>query len=669
MVLIDILFPVYLMPLTYICPERLRHRAVRGMIVSAPIRTREREGIIVDYNQGNDERPYSLREITQVHNDKPPMSEAHLKLLQWTGQYYHAEPGLVLRSMLPDIQSLIKTDAPTKAARQTAPATVMVRGASRTGNLTARAIRGESGTKADANLTALPAIEIAPETLTPLRSALEKKAFSVLLLHAPSYVYGIRYMLEALRLTDSAIILSPEIDELTAISGHLSDTSTTGEICLLHSGLPKVKRNNSYRAIVEGAVRFVAGTMSAVLAPLERPSLIVVSEEHSPHYKSDKSPRYHARDVAVMRGLLEDTTVLLISATPSVSSYYNALTGRYQLIRCPIEVPRPSIKLTKTRRPLSYRALRQLRRGTHLVYVNKKGYGIPICSDCGFFQTCPKCSHPPATTHPLVLYNEETNADVRTLLCNRCGYKTNPPEACPVCNGYNFTSTGSGTQRIEEILRQRLNTSAVRIDSDIIKKGRQRTSKALSRTIDANIVVATKMLLKPLHLYKHFKGIVIVGADMYLAMPQYQAMERFFQDVFRLSEMAREVILIQTALPDNPVYTLLQGYNYEGLVLDELRVRRELSYPPFSRMALVSIMCREGSTAKAVDILRAVAESFGCVAFTPTIKGFDIGIQVSLRAKGRVELNHEIQRLQKKLHALGLKDVRLDIDIDPVVPF
>ncbi|KJU84297.1 primosome assembly protein PriA [Candidatus Magnetobacterium bavaricum] len=644
MFLIDVLFPVYLMPLTYICPERLRQRAVRGMIVSAPLKNKEKEGVIIDYNQGvDDERPYILKEITQVHNDKPAISEAHLKLLQWIGQYYYAEPGLVLRAMLPDPGSLINTEAPKKPTRQTAP-------------------------QKDVNLPVLSEIEITPETLSPLKNALEKKTFSVLLLHAPSYAYGIRYMLEALRLTDSAIILSPEIDELTAITGHLSNAAS-GDICLLHSGLTKVRRDNNYRAIVQGAAGFVAGSMTAVLAPLQRPSLIVVLDEHSPSYKSDKSPRYHARDVAVMRGMLEETTVLLISATPSVSSVYNALTGRYRLIRCPVQEPRPAIKLTRTRQPLSYRSLRQLKRGTNLVYVNKKGYGIPMCSECGFYQTCPKCSHPPATTHALVLCNEQIGTDGRTLLCNRCGYKTTPHNFCPVCSGYNFICLGSGTQRIEEILQQRLNTAAVRIDSDVIKGPRTKTSRALSRTVDANIVVATKMLLKPLHLHKHFKGIVFVGTDMYLALPQYQAMERLFQDVFRLSEMAREFILIQTAMPDNPLHVLLQGYNYEGLVMHELRVRRELSYPPFSKMALVSVMYREGSTTKAADLLRRATKSFGCVAFTPTIKGFTGGIQVSLRAKGRVELNHEIQRLRTKVNDLGLKDVRLDIDIDPVVPF
>ncbi|MBF0317542.1 MAG: hypothetical protein HQL04_05145 [Nitrospirae bacterium] len=642
MFLIDVLFPVYLMPLTYICPERLRQRAVRGMIVSAPIKDKEQEGIIIDYNRRvDDERPYILKEITAVHNDKPAVSEAHLKLLQWLGQYYYAEPGLVLRAMLPDLDSLIKTNVSKKAVRQTAP-------------------------PKGVNLPSLSEFEITPETLSPIKSALEKKAFSVSLLHAPSHAYGIRYMLEALGLTDSAIILSPEIDELTAIT-ELLRNAASGEICLLHSRLTKVRRNNNYRAIVEGAVRFVAGTMTAVLAPLERPSLIVVLEEHSPFYKSDKSPRYHARDVAVMRGMIEETTVLLISATPSVSSFYNALTGRYQLIRCPVLPTRPRIKLTRTRQPLSYGALRQLRSGTNLVYINKKGYAIPMCSDCGFYQTCPKCSHPPVTTHPLVLCNEQTNPDDRTLLCNRCGYKTTPHNCCPVCNGYNFISVGSGTQRIEEILRQRLNTATVRIDSDVIRGQRARTSRVLSKTVDANIVVATKMLLKPLHLHKHFKGIVCVGTDMYLALPQYQAMERLFQDVFSLSEMAVEFIFIQTALPHNPLYVLLQGYNYEGFVMHELRVRKALSYPPFSKMALVSIMYREDSTAKTADLLRRVTKSFGCIAFTPSIKGFDGGIRVSLRAKGRQGLNHEIQRLQEKVNDLGLKDARLDIDIDPVV--
>ncbi|MBF0608811.1 MAG: hypothetical protein SFH39_07225 [Candidatus Magnetobacterium sp. LHC-1] len=635
MFLIDVLFPVHLVPLTYICPERLRQRAFRGMIVSAPVRGKEKAGIIVDYNQAAAERPYVLKEITQVHGDKPAISEAHLKLLQWTGQYYYAEPGLVLRAMLPDIDSLIASRSSQKGTRQPTSDTV-----------------------------ALPEMPITQETLTPLKAAMQTKGFSVLLLHAPSYVYGIRYMLEALRLTDSALILYPEIDELTAIAGHLCD-ATAQEICLIHSDVSRVRRSNNYRVIVEGTVRFVAGTMSAALAPLDRPSLIVVSEEHSPLYKSDKSPRYHARDVAVMRGMLEETTVLLISATPSVASCYNAMTGRYQLIRCPVEVARPAIKLIKTRQPLSYKALRRLKRGIHLVYVNKKGYGIPICSDCGFYQTCPKCSHPPTITHPLVLYNEQTAADTRSLFCNRCGYRSKPRDFCPVCSGHNFISAGSGTQHMEDILRQKLNTSTVRIDSDIIK-GRQRTSRALSKAVDATIVVATKMLLKPLHLHRHFKGIVFVGTDMYLAMPQYQAMERLFQDVFRLSEMAGEFILIQTAMPDNPLYVLLQAYNYEGLVMHELKVRRELSYPPFSKMALVSIMSRAGSGA---DVLRRAAKSLGGVVFTPTIKGFDGGIQVSLRAQGRAALNHEIQRLQKKVNDLGLKDVRLDIDADPVVPF
>ncbi|MBF0343834.1 MAG: primosomal protein N' [Nitrospirae bacterium] len=651
--MIEVLFPQYLMPLTYICPEHLRQRALKGMVVTAPIRGNTKEGIILDYSQPDVERAYKLREITDVYDDTPLMSEVHLKLLEWIGQYYHARPGLVLKSMIPDLQTVINADAPKRAARSTKPIAAVDR---------------QAASNAGHCLPPLDEIEVTQETLKPVEDAMKKNVFSVHLLHTPSYAYGIKYMLEAVRLTGSAIVLCPEIDGLKAITESLSD-AVGGDICLIHSSLPHGRRNNNYRAIVDGSIKFVAGTMSAILAPLKRPSLIVVLEEHSSHYKAERSPRYHARDVAVKRGLLEETTVLLISTCPSVSSYYNALTGRYKLIHPPVTYPRPSIRLIKTRQPVSYRVLKHLRKGTNLVYVNKKGYSTPVCSDCGYFYTCPRCKPIAATVppHPLVLYNEDNVAGGanRFLFCNRCGYRTSPSVSCPECDGYNFTLIGSGTQRIEELLSQKLNTTAVRIDSDIIK-GQQKTAKALAKMADATVVVATSVLLKPLHLHKRFKSITLVNPDVFLTMPHYQAMERLFQDVFSLSEMAREFIFIQTAMPDNPIYEFMKNYNYEGFVIHELKNRKELSYPPFSRMAIVNVIC---SVKSSLNAIRPVVEPFGYVEFKPSISGYDSGIHVSLRARGKVELNLTISRLQKMINDTGIKDVRLDVDVDPVAFF
>ncbi len=628
MFLTDIIFPLNLPPLTYLCPEEFQDKAKIGRLVSAPLRKKIQKGIIYKINnQESKIKNQHLKKIEDIRSTGPILTTEHFRLIEWMKDYYYSEMGLILKGMLPkEFFKEVKMRKNKKSALE--------------------AVHFEP-------------VNISREILSPVSMAIEKQEFNTVLLHSPSFHYEISFLFSIIANLDKAIILCPEIEEAEHIISMLNRLFHR-KACLIHSGLTGGKRFEAYDGIIHERYPIVVGTMSSILTPLKRPSLIVVLEEHSTFYKQDKSPRYNARDVAVMRGFMENTPVLLMSVCASSISYYNALKGKYRLIQPGSQKKKPAMHLIHKKRSaeiISNRVIQSIKEAVKngqksLIIINRKGYSMVRCSDCGHIEECPHCHV------PLVLHEN------RTIRCHRCGYVNRAMDRCAQCSGVTFENIGAGTQRVEEFVRMKTGVLPLRVDSDLVKnkKGLKMVAQKASESL---IIVGTKLAHKSFLFPEHFHTIVMVNPDIYLNIPDYLALEKLFQDVTCLSEMVHEngTIYLQTFFPESSIYRFLKRYDYHGFLVHELNKRKELFYPPYSKMASIVFHFRSENFPFDLSWLSASLNIMGPVPSNVRRKGYNNSAQIIVKAKDRRELHSGIKMIYEKAKS---KNIRLDIDVDPV---
>ncbi len=372
-------------------------------------------------------------------------------------------------------------------------------------------------------------------------------------------------------------------------------------VTLLHSGLSDAARLDQWRRMALGQVDIVVGARSAVFAPLPRLGLIVVDEEHDPAYKQEGGLPYQARDVALYRGKLSGAAVALVSATPQVSTYYHAREGKYRHLYLgrrvtPQDLPEIHlINLRDTRgdraakiisRPLAAALQEVLGRGEQaLLFLNRRGYArVLFCLFCGQVFQCRNCSV--ALTH-----HQAQNR----LVCHYCGYRQETPERCPRCTSPAIKHYGVGTERVEAEVKGLLPEARVaRLDRDTAPhSGRALGVLESFAAGDLDILVGTQMITKG----HHFPRVTLVGvvaADLSLFFPEYHAGERTFQLLTQVAGRAgrgeaKGKVLIQTYHPDHYVFQAVKSLDYQGFFEQELEVRRQSGYPPFTRLALVRL--------------------------------------------------------------------------------
>ncbi|MBQ7721698.1 MAG: primosomal protein N' [Kiritimatiellae bacterium] len=399
-----------------------------------------------------------------------------------------------------------------------------------------------------------------------------------------------------------AIVLVPEI-ALTPQTVQRFASRFGESIAVLHSALSDGERFDEWRRIREGKARVVVGPRSAVFAPVENLGLIVVDEEHEPSYKQDESPRYNARDVAVMRAHLEGASIILGSATPSLESWNNAQIGKYVLARlsrrAAADACMPLVHIIDMRREVAEtgkgglfsRALMdaihdRLSRGEQtLLFLNRRGYATSlVCQSCGYVATCDACEIP-------FTYHKRDDC----LRCHICGTWRHVPAVCPSCGEPGCKCLGTGTQRIEEIVSKCFPHARVaRMDADS-------TSRKFShddilgdfKAGRTDILIGTQMIAKGLH----FPNVTLAGimmADSSLRIPDFRAGERTFQLLAQVSgrtgrgAIAGEVF-VQTFSPEHPAVQMARTENFADFAKGELASRRELGYPPFSHLARIAL--------------------------------------------------------------------------------
>jgi len=485
------------------------------------------------------------------------------------------------------------------------------------------------------------------------------------------------------------LVLVPEIALASQLEAHFY-CRFGDEVALLHSGLSVSQRQDQWQRIAAGLARIVVGARSAVFAPLANPGLVIVDEEHEPAYKQDDGLRYNGRDLAILRARFADCPVILGSATPSVVSYHHACSGKYRLLtmrqrvhdRSLPEVQIVNLSEDRSSRPdllFSDHLIRALwenmeRRQQSLLFVNRRGFAsFMMCRDCGHIVQCRHCQV------SLTLHRH-----VQRLVCHYCGYSLPTKIVCPSCNSVKVEGMGLGSERIEEEVRQLIPHARVaRLDSDTVTSRSKfiDTLRAVHQQ-DIDILVGTQMIAKGLH-FPNMTLVGVVWADSGLGMPDFRASERTFQLLAQVTGRAGRGenpgrVIVQTYQPHHYALQCARDHDYENFFARELELRRDLQYPPFSRMVNIRISSASDATTqesadRAGAFLRKTLEELGWRAVevlgpapAPLVRIKNRTRWQVLLKSGRTGLLHELcERLLEAYPKICSPKSTLSIDVDP----
>ncbi|QHS50644.1 primosomal protein N' [Edaphobacter sp. 12200R-103] len=457
--------------------------------------------------------------------------------------------------------------------------------------------------------------EVQTEALSSVAIAMTQEGFK------PHLLYGVTgsgktavyfaAMRRALDAGKSALLMVPEIGLTPAMTGQLV-AAFGDEVALLHSQLTPDERAEQWHRIRRGEARVVVGTRSAVFAPVRDLGLIIVDEEHDGSYKQEETPRYHGRDVAVMRAKLNGAVVVLGSATPSLESWANAENGRYTRIEMRKRVadrPLPAVELVDMRNEFRETGQEQLfsrrlieeteatiARGEQvIILLNRRGYSfVVMCRGCGEKIECENCAIS-MTYHKPVGGDDAIAQPGQRLECHYCGFRRGVPRECPKCQSEHLYFLGAGSQQGEERLQGIFPHARIgRMDRDTVR-GRSDMERLLARLHagEINLLVGTQMIAKG-HDIHGVTLVGVVGADFALGLPDFRAAERVFQLLTQVSGRSGRgelpgKVLVQTYHPDHYAVKFAAEHDYPGFVAKEMQYRRWMHYPPFGVLANVVI--------------------------------------------------------------------------------
>lgn len=627
----DIIFPINLGPLTYRCPESLKQMIEPGMIVSAPLKKSMATGIIYQLNTAPPVGP--LKDIAQIHGISPVFSPAVLKLIRWMSEYYITPEGLILKQSFPkEIFAKIKRRKSEEPFSAEIP-----------------------------SLINLPDID-----LTELQSAVNQKDYLTSLLYAPSVLHEYSAAAAMLRSHNNVMVLFPEISQAELF--YQTIRNEHGEkVCILHSDMAAGRRSEQIDNIISGKHDIIIGTRMALFAPMKQLSLIMVIDEHSSSYKLDEGIRLNVRDTAVMRGFMEKIPVILMSSAPSIDSWYNAQSGKYNLIRLQTSPSAPVIRIAdlrfekKNRSYLSTtvidKARRALQKGRRILFIiNRRGHSTFLhCDDCTNTEACPDCCI------PLVLHK-----DRNLLECHYCARTVAVPDLCSKCSSPNIQQLGAGTQKIEEDLRDLFGIEPLRFDSD--SAGKKTDLQGLLKSISAHeprIIVGTKMLTKRLNPDGSFSLAALLNVDSSLNIPDFRAREKTYQEISSIRDLVvtKGEVIVQTRFPHDPLFKHLRDDNYDAFAEEELAMRAALNFPPYARLLKILAYGNAGLADNIVKIIRESAEPVEILG--PTEKKTRKGIEYSflLKHAERKVLHTAAQTVVKRFK--NAKEIEIRIDADP----
>ncbi|HLJ91850.1 MAG TPA: primosomal protein N' [Gemmataceae bacterium] len=651
---------------SYAVPESLQDAVAVGKRLKAPFGRGDKAtvGYCVGLSQTPPDRP--VKEILRVLDEEALLTPNLMRLTRWMADYYLCGWGQVLNAVVPagakqqaGTRNLIVVEAvpenqlpnpaPALSAKQAA-ALGQLRAAGKAMEIRQLARVAQCGTGPVLALTAKGlarrtvqrvdrftdepedmAPAEAPITLNadqlaawaPVEQALHQGGFHAFLLYGvtgsgKTEIY-LRAIEEIVKQGKEAIVLVPEISLTPQTIQRFR--GRCGEVAVLHSHLGDAERGGHWRRVAGGHVQVVVGARSAVFAPTRRLGLIIIDEEHEGTFKQESTPRYHARDVAVMRARLENIPILMGSATPSLESWHNAQREQYRLLSLPNRVldrALPHVGLIDLRHerrggrrfhalsPALERGMRDALRagGQIMLLLNRRGFSTHVhCPACGYVESCRFCD--------LALTHHRQRA---IMLCHYCGYEQQPPELCPSCGQTEIRYQGLGTEKLQAEIEEKFPGMVVRrMDSDSMRQrgSHGRVLAAFQKGL-IHILLGTQMIAKGLD-FPNVTLVGVVNADVALHIPDFRSAERTFQLLSQVSGRTGRGaqggrVLIQTFSPDHPCIALAATHDYTRFVATELTHRRAHNYPPYER--LVRLIIRSRTQQAGADFAERLAGAF-----------------------------------------------------------
>ncbi len=644
----------------YSIPVEFESQVIPGRRVIVPFKQHRVAGCVVDLT---DKSSFpGIKPVESLPGAFPCMNQEMLKLTRWISEYYFCPWGEVLKAALPACVRRIRKRAMP----------VISRGE---GGIAERSMPFRLNTEQE-------------EALGLLLKSVEKGKSGVFLLHGITasgkteiYLQAIAYVLEREK---QAIVLVPEIS-LTPQTSERFEERFGKKIALLHSHLTDSQRYRTWKRISSGEAEIVIGPRSAIFAPVKDLGLIIVDEEHENSYKQMESPRYHLREAAIMRGKLNKAPVLLGSATPSIESYYNAQRGQYGLIKLTGRIDDralPDVDIIDMRDEKSHilsaylkqeLEKRLFRKERVILFLNRRGFSsFSLCRRCGYVVRCKKCS-----------VSLTYHASSGSLVCHYCNYEEKPQKVCPQCGSGYLRRLGVGTQQVEkEVLRLFPKARVQRMDSDStsVRGSHMRIFNAFKRG-EIDILIGTQMIAKGLDI-PEVTLVGVISADTALNFPDFRASERTFQLLTQVAGRAGRgdipgKVIIQTFNPGHYAIAAAKNHDYEGFYKKELEFRRQLLYPPFSHLIILTVTGKKQETVESsADTVSKLADRLNqekkidvlgpVPAPLSRIRG-KYRWQVILKGKKMSNLHKILISLYGELGEWRrLKGVKIIVDVDPV---
>lgn len=693
----------------------------QGARVLVPFRNKTVVGIVWETDIAPDMDVARILSIQTTFSDEPPLPESWRDLLSFTSRYYHYPTGQAVFAALP--QGLKETRAVempqpplfyalNEAGRaQTPPPARFNKKAALwdallSGGMTMAALKQVNAQAAKliedwAEQGWIETAEAAKPVLRPSEFQLnadQQKASDEIQTafgsFQPFLLYGITgsgktevyfdAMAKVLAQGRQVLFLLPEINLTPQLLKRVENRFADVPTAVLHSQMAAGRRTQDYLRAMLGQAKLVIGTRLAVFTPMDDVGLIVVDEEHDGSFKQDNELRYHARDLAVWRAKQSGCPIILGSATPSLESWHKAQSDAYRLLqlteRAHAAAQLPQVEILNVGRlkldnGFSPQALQLLKQnfeagGMSLVYLNRRGFAPALfCGDCGHTFGCPNCSA------KMVLHQR-----ARQLRCHHCDHREPIPFKCPDCGNQDLTAVGHGTQRVEETLRAFLPKAVVvRVDRD--STAHKNDWADLYRRIADNeidILVGTQMLAKG-HDFARLNLVIVLNADGSLYSADFRAPERLFAELMQVSGRAGRAdkpgkVLIQTQLPEHPVFAAVKAQDYAVFAENELNERQMFAMPPFGFQTAVRTDAPR--VADAMEFLNAAKETlapllpesvsqFGAAPMLMVRLAERERAQIFLESTSRQDLHRAVSLWVQVLQQNRDGKIRWSVDVDP----
>ena len=725
----------------YELPESVATQLQIGSRVRVPVRTRSALGTIIELRETTEAE--GVKAIADVVSAEPVVGPLLIRLAAWIADYYCCSIEAAMRSVLPNvirkaemahlqrlearltrevsaaeletlrrkaplqagvIEFLAEKEGPvlvTELARECDASHAVVQALVKRGLVVAAPVTLERDPFERETFVEQKALVLNPEQIAVferVRAAINVRPArgasgpaetpKPILLHGVTGSGKTEIYLQAIQLVvargQSAIMLVPEISLTPQTVERFKSrfAAVQREVAVLHSHLSEGERHDEWHRIRDGRARIVIGARSAIFAPCVDLGLIVVDEEHENSYKQEETPRYHARDIAVLRATMEQCACLLGSATPSLESYHNAVTGKYDLVRMLARVDdkkMPYIRVVDLRMEprkaavLSERLIaaiseRLAKKEQSILFLNRRGFSTTLlCQKCGYVHECPNCS-----------VGLTFHRGAGRVVCHICGHQAIAPKQCPECRDPGIKYTGTGTEKVEDSVAKLFPQAVVkRMDADVMqRRDAYRETLGAFRVGKIDILVGTQMIAKGLH-FPNVTLVGIVNADLGLHLPDFRAGERTFQLLTQVAGRAGRgdvegEVFVQSYTPFHPAIQFARHHDFDGFWELESEHRRQFEQPPFTHFILITIRSphetRAGFSAETLARRLKASLPAGTWMSEPTPAPLEKShgnyrFHLTLRTRATLRLSRHLRGVLDKL--TFPEDVIVTIDVDP----